>query len=99
MRRLIRHHVYLAGLFAEFVEQDPEFELVTAPSLNLVCFARRAGDEENRALLQRLNASGKLFMSHTVVRGRYCLRFCVGQTYSTEEHVRRAWQLILDFSR
>ncbi len=99
LRRLIRHHVYLAGLFADFVEQDPEFELVTEPSLNLVCFARRAGDEENRALLQRLNASGKLFMSHTVVRGRYCLRFCVGQTYSTEEHVRRAWQLILDFSR
>jgi aromatic-L-amino-acid decarboxylase len=54
----------------------------------------RAGEAFNRQLLERLNQSGKLYMTHTVLNGRFTLRFCVGQTYTESAHVRRAWELI-----
>jgi aromatic-L-amino-acid decarboxylase len=62
--------------------------------LNLVCCAHRAGDEFNRRLLERLNREGRLYLTHTVLNGRYTLRFCVGQTHTEAAHVRRAWELI-----
>ncbi|HTL17510.1 MAG TPA: hypothetical protein VL793_09745, partial [Patescibacteria group bacterium] len=62
--------------------------------LNLVCFAHRAGDEFNRKLLEELNRTGKVYMTHTVLHGRYTLRFCIGQTHTKGEHVRGAWELI-----
>jgi aromatic-L-amino-acid decarboxylase len=70
------------------------FELVVPAPLNLVCFAHRAGDDFNRRLLERLNQSGKLYLSHTVLNGRYTLRLRVGQTHTEAEHVRQAWELI-----
>lgn len=94
LRGFIRHHLALAAEFAQWVADDARFELVVPRSLNLVCFRLRGGDEANQALLKRLNDSGRLFMSHTVIRGRYTLRFCVGQTCTTREHVAAAWQLI-----
>ncbi len=62
--------------------------------LNLVCFAHRAGDDFNRRLLERLNQSGKLYLTHTVLNGRYTLRLCVGQTYTEAVHVQQAWERI-----
>ncbi|MBK8958535.1 MAG: aspartate aminotransferase family protein [Proteobacteria bacterium] len=94
LRGFIRQHLALAEEFAQWVADDPRFELVVPRSLNLVCFRLRGSDEANQALLKRLNDSGRLFMSHTVIRGKYTLRFCVGQTYTTREHVSAAWKLI-----
>ena len=62
--------------------------------MNLVCFAHRAGDDFNRRLLECLNQTGKLYLTHTVLNGRYTLRLCVGQTYTEDAHVRQAWALI-----
>jgi aromatic-L-amino-acid decarboxylase len=62
--------------------------------LNLVCFAHRGGDDLTRKLLDALNQSGKIYLTHTVFNGRYTLRFCVGQTHTQAEHVRAAWELI-----
>jgi len=76
------------------VAESKDFELVAPAPLNLVCFAHRGGNEVNRRLLERLNQSGKLYLTHTVLNGRYTLRFCVGQTHTEERHVRAAWELI-----
>ena len=94
LRSFIRQHVALAEEFAQWVAADDRFELVVPRSLNLICLRMRGSDEENQSLLKRLNDSGRLFMSHTVIRGRFTLRFCIGQTYTTREHVEAAWNLI-----
>jgi aromatic-L-amino-acid decarboxylase len=93
-RHHIRRHVALAQEFARWVEASPDFELTAPAPLNLVCFAHRAGDDFNRQLLERLNQSGELYLSHTVLNGRYTLRLCVGQTHTEAGHVRQAWELI-----
>jgi aromatic-L-amino-acid decarboxylase len=67
---------------------------VAPAPLNLVCFAHRKGDDFNRRLLERLNQSGKLYLTHTVLNGRYTLRFCVGQTHTEARHVQAAWERI-----
>ena len=94
LRHHIRRHVALAQEFARWVEASPDFELTAPAPLNLVCFAHRAGDDFNRQLLERLNQSGKLYLTHTVLNGRYTLRLCVGQTHTEAAHVRQAWELI-----
>ncbi len=67
-------------------------------TLGLVCFRHAGGDEVNRALMERLNASGKLYLTHTMLDGRFTLRLCVGQTHTEERHVRAAWKLIREMS-
>ena len=94
LRRFVRHHVELAREFEQWVADDPAFELVVPRSLNLVCFRRYGPDADNQALLKRINDSGRLFLSHTVIRGRFCLRFSIGQTYTERRHVEQAWNLI-----
>ncbi|MFZ2488229.1 MAG: aminotransferase class V-fold PLP-dependent enzyme [Anaerolineae bacterium] len=90
----VRRHVELAQQFAGWVQADPAFELAAPAPLNLVCFRLRADDDANRALLARLNASGELYLTHTVLDGRFTLRLVVGQTYTEARHVERAWKLI-----
>lgn len=99
LRHHIRRHVALAQEFAQWVDASPDFELVAPAALNLVCFAHRAGDAFNRQLLEALNQSGKLFLTHTVLNGRYTLRFCVGQTFTEAEHVGQAWETIQRIAR
>ncbi len=94
LQTFIRQHLELAREFERWVAADERFELVVPRSLNLICFRVRGSDEDNQALLKRLNDSGRLFMSHTVIRGRFTLRFCIGQTDTTREHVEAAWHLI-----
>jgi aromatic-L-amino-acid decarboxylase len=90
----IREHVRLAQQFAASMRQDPRFELAAPVQLNLVCFRLRAGDQANQLLMERLNASGGLFLTHTKLEGKVTLRLCVGQTHTQERHVQQAWQRI-----
>jgi aromatic-L-amino-acid decarboxylase len=99
LRAAIRRHVELAQTFARWVRQDASFELAAPAPLNLVCFRHRGGDEVNQALLERLNASGELYLTHTVLGGRHTLRFCVGQTWTERSHVERAWARIQAVAR
>jgi aromatic-L-amino-acid decarboxylase len=59
-----------------------------------VCFRREASDEENEALLERVNATGEIFVSHTRLDGRYVLRLAIGNARTTEDDVRRAWEVL-----
>jgi aromatic-L-amino-acid decarboxylase len=90
----VRRHVTLAQDFARWVEESQSFELAVRPPLNLVCFRHVGGDELNRALLDHLNGSGKLYLTHTILNDRFTLRLCVGQTNTEERHVKRAWETI-----
>jgi aromatic-L-amino-acid decarboxylase len=96
LRFHVRRHVELAQNLAGWVEKDDRFEIAAPAPLNLVCFRHVRGDTFNRRLLDRLNHSGELYLSHTVLNDRYALRFCVGQTHTEERHVRRAWKQIQD---
>jgi aromatic-L-amino-acid decarboxylase len=94
LRHHVRRHVQLAQEFAGWVAASKDFKLAAPVPLNLVCFAHQGGDDFNRSLIERLNTSGKLFLSHTVLNGCYTLRLCVGQTHTEASHVRQAWELI-----
>jgi aromatic-L-amino-acid/L-tryptophan decarboxylase len=93
----IRRHVALAQQFSEWVREHPDFELAAPAPLNLVCFRHIEGDDFNRALLEKLNQSGELYLTHTVLNGKYTLRMCIGQTNTEEQHVRAAWTKIQSF--
>jgi aromatic-L-amino-acid decarboxylase len=90
----IREHVRLAQEFAGWVRNDARFELGARARLNLVCFRLHSGDQANQQLMELLNASGDLFLTHTKLDGKFTLRLCVGQTNTQERHVRHAWQRI-----
>jgi aromatic-L-amino-acid decarboxylase len=90
----IREHVRLAGQFAVWVGRDSRFELAAPVPLNLICFRLRAGDAANQELMDRLNRSGDLYLTHTKLDGKLTLRLCVGQTHTQARHVERAWQRI-----
>ncbi len=90
----VRQHVKLAEEFASWVDADERFELVAPVPLNLVCFRHVAGDTYNKQLMEKLNASGQLYLTHTRLDGQFVLRLCIGQTYTEHRHVERAWQAI-----
>ena len=94
LRQHLRRHVALAQEFAGWVRADDRFELAVPPPLNLVCFRHRAGDEFNGRLLEALNRSGELYLTHTKLGERFTLRLCVGQTHTEFRHVARAWARI-----
>lgn len=99
LRHHVRQHVALAQDFARWVAAADRFELAAPAPLNLVCFRHRGGDEFNRQLLDRLNRSGALYLTHTVLAGRFTLRFCVGQTWTEARHVAAAWQRVQETAR
>jgi len=94
LRYHIREHIRLAQEFASRIKVSKDFELAVEPPLNLVCFRHKAGDEFNRALMDRLNASGKAYLTHTTLHGRFVLRLSVGQTTTEQHHVEAVWRLI-----
>jgi aromatic-L-amino-acid/L-tryptophan decarboxylase len=87
----IREAVRLGEVFEQLVRGEPGWEICAPRQFSVVCFRAPGADEENQALLDRVNASGELFISHTRLRGRYVLRLAIGNERTTEEDVRRAW--------
>ena len=90
----IREHVAIAQEFASWVREDKDFELGAPAPLNLVCFRHKGGDAINQALMERLNRSGKLFLTHTKLNDRFTLRMSIGQAYTQRRHVDQAWKMI-----
>ena len=90
----IREHVRLAGLFEEWVRDEPGWEVVAPRHFSLVCFRRDGPDEENERLLESVNASGEIFLSHARLGDRYALRLAIGNFRTTEDDVRLAWDVL-----
>lgn len=91
----IRQHVAMAQAFADWVREHSDFELAAPVPLNLVCFRHRGGDTINRKLMDELNASGSLYLTHTKLHGKFTLRMSIGQTHTQIRHVTAAWKLIV----
>jgi aromatic-L-amino-acid decarboxylase len=94
LRAILREHIRLARLFAEWVEESSEWELVAPRRFSLVVFRRVGSDEENEGILERVNASGEIFITQTKLDGRYVLRLAIGNARTTEADVRRAWEIL-----
>jgi aromatic-L-amino-acid decarboxylase len=94
LRRIQREHMRLARLFAEWVDVDPDWELVVPPRFSLVVFRRNGSDEENERIVEQANRSGEIFLSHTKLDGRYLMRLAIGNAHTTEADVRRAWEVL-----
>jgi aromatic-L-amino-acid decarboxylase len=90
----IREAIRLAELFESWVREEPGWELAAPRPFSLVCFRREGTDAENEALLERVNRSGELFLSHARLNGRYALRLAVGNERTQEADVRRAWDAL-----
>jgi aromatic-L-amino-acid decarboxylase len=97
----IREHCRVARLFASWVDESPDWELLAPVPLALVCFRARPEDvapEEldalNEAIMHRVNASGRALLSHTRLNDKLTLRLSVGNIRTTEQHVRQVWQLL-----
>ena len=91
LRAHIREHVELAQEFASWVAADERFELVAPHPLSLVTFRLREGDDATRALMERVNASGQLYLTHTAVNGAVALRFAIGSPQTQRRHIEAAW--------
>ena len=102
----IRLHISLAQEFADWVQKDPDFELLAPIPLNLVCFRYKPTgltdpeqlNQLNAELLARLNSTGDIFLTHTKLNGIYTLRMSIGQTRVERKHVLQAWQMIKQFA-
>jgi aromatic-L-amino-acid decarboxylase len=92
--QIIRNHIGWAQELARQIDADPRFERVAPTPFSTVCFRSKDGDDANRAILDRVNASGEVLLSHTVLHGRYCLRLAIGNMGTTRDHVQRAWELV-----
>lgn len=97
----LREHLRLAGLLKGWVDAEEGFERLAPVPFSVVVFRHRPPglseaelDEHNARILERVNATGEIFISHTRVRGHYALRLAVGNLRTTEAHVARAWELI-----
>jgi aromatic-L-amino-acid decarboxylase len=90
----VREHVRLAQKFADWVRNDNRFELAAPVPLNLVCFRHKAGDAANQAIMDRLNGSGDLFLTHTKLNSKLTLRLSIGQMNTRARHVEKAWERI-----
>jgi aromatic-L-amino-acid/L-tryptophan decarboxylase len=94
LQTLIREHVRLASVFEGWVLAEDGWEVCAPRLFSLVCFRLEGPDQRNEALLERVNASGDVFLSHTRIGGRYVLRLAIGNSRTTEEDVRFAWDVL-----
>ncbi|HEV2963312.1 MAG TPA: pyridoxal-dependent decarboxylase [Candidatus Angelobacter sp.] len=91
---VLRSHIQWAQQFAALVESNSNFERVAPVSLSVVCFRYKGTDEQNRAILEKINSTGRVFLISTVLHGKLVLRLTVGNLATTWEDVQEAWELI-----
>jgi aromatic-L-amino-acid decarboxylase len=101
IRARLAEHMRLARLFASWVDADRSFERLAPVPFSVVCFrARPAGvdpaalDDLNERLIERANATGEIFLSHTRLHGAFTIRLAIGHIRTAESHVRRAWEIL-----
>jgi len=94
LAEMIRKQIGWAQELAQQIDAHADFERTAPTPFSTVCFRLKGTDEENHQVLERVNASGEIFLSHTVLRGKYSLRLAIGNMQTTRQHVQRAWELV-----
>jgi aromatic-L-amino-acid decarboxylase len=101
MAARLREHIRLANLFADWIKGNDRFELAAPVSMGVVCF-RLVGDDEreidqlNGEIVEKINASGRAYLTQTKLRGRTVMRIGLGNVLTTEDHLRKAWEIICE---
>jgi aromatic-L-amino-acid decarboxylase len=97
----IREHIRLAKLFASWIYDSPDWEVVAPVPFSTVCFRaclryvpEVMWNDLNERLMEAVNATGEVFLSHTKLNGRYTIRLAIGNIRTEESHVKRAWELL-----
>ena len=91
---LLRRHIEFGQRVVRAIQADARFELAAPVHFALVCFRYKGSDEENQKLLDALNTTGKAFLSHTVLNGKFVIRFSIGNFGTTQEDIDEIWSLI-----
>lgn len=106
LQHKIREHIRIAARLKEMILEEHDFEILAPVVINVVCFRYKpAGANENELnilnekLNHVLNDSGKIYLTHTTLNGRYTLRMVTGQTNVQFKHVEKAWALIMKTAR
>jgi aromatic-L-amino-acid/L-tryptophan decarboxylase len=99
LRERLAYHIQLAKHFAEWVRADPDFTVVAPVPFSVVCFRANESDRFNEQLLDAVNGSGEVFLSHTRLNNQFVIRLAIGNLRTTEAHVARAWTLIQQHNR
>ena len=102
----LREHIEMAKTLGSKIDQHPEFELLTKINFNMICFrykpnnnlSNQETNDLNDQLLHILNDSGKLYITHTKIDGKFTLRLVIGQTYVEQQHVDTAWSFIQEYA-
>jgi aromatic-L-amino-acid decarboxylase len=92
---MIRSHIQWAKDFAALVYAHPKFERIAPVPLSVVCFRYKGSDDENRAVMEKVNASGRVFLASTVLNGKLTLRLAIGNLETTWKDVQEAWDLLV----
>jgi aromatic-L-amino-acid/L-tryptophan decarboxylase len=104
IRDMVRRHVALAEQFSQWLQQEPGFEILAPVNLSLVCFRyvkeglnNEALNDMNKQLLEKINATGEVYLTHTVLSGKYCMRLSIGGRTTQEKHVDKVFSLLKKF--
>jgi aromatic-L-amino-acid decarboxylase len=92
---MLRAHRELAQQLAALVDAHPRFERMAPVPFSVVCFRYKGSDEENKAIQEKVNQSGRVFISGTVLNGKFVLRLAIGNLATRWEDVQEAWELVL----
>jgi aromatic-L-amino-acid decarboxylase len=98
IRERLAYHMQLAQRFAEWVRAHPDFTIVAPVPFSVVCFRANGSDRLNEQILDAVNATGEVFLSHTRLNGQFVIRLAIGNLRTTEAHVARAWTLLQQFN-
>ncbi len=108
LQEKVRAHIALAKELESWIVKDPYFDMMAPVTISLVCFrynpSHQSLTEEqieriNRDLMDKVNRSGKMFITHTKLNGKFALRLCIGQTDTSRDHVQKAWEQLKDCVR
>jgi aromatic-L-amino-acid/L-tryptophan decarboxylase len=94
VRAVLRNHIAWARELSEQIAAHPRMELAAPNPLSLVCFRVKGSDEQNRELIDRVNAGGVAFLSHTVLNGKFVIRLAIGNVRVTRDDIQRVWECI-----
>ncbi len=102
LQNMIREHIQGAQALKQWIVDDQRFELLAPVDFSLVCFRlnpKRMSEKQlnslNKRLLERVNQTGKTMLTHTTLKGKYTIRFCIGSRTTREEHIKHTWNLIV----
>jgi aromatic-L-amino-acid decarboxylase len=95
IQAVLRSHIHWAKQLAALVDAHPDFERVAPVPFSVVCFRYKGSDEENKKILEEINATGRMFLSHTVLNGRVVIRLAIGNLATQWEDVEECWEALV----